>query len=328
MGGPLVTLGVPVYQGQDMLPVTLECLRTQSYANLDVLISVDAADEASAEAARPFLADPRFRMQVQPERLGWAGNSDWTIRNRRGDFWLYHQHDDQVSPTYVEDLVRAAHAHPGAAILYSEMQISGIQEQLVRHPSLAGGPVQRALMHMKRLDTSSFRGLIRGSALDRTHGLRVGEFESFASFHVLLAELAILGEVRLVDGPTYYKRLHGANLHLKWLDWSAERKRGAWASLATGMIQAIVPAGDTPETRWRLLLTVLDRFVRKRRNLWMFYEPDADDPAARAALIEQILERVEPVWGYDLAAALEAPWAKVKRRAVRKLGGAGAGSGV
>jgi glycosyltransferase involved in cell wall biosynthesis len=316
-------MGVPVYQGQDMLPVTLECLRTQSYANLDVLISVDAADEASAEAARPFLADPRFRMEVQPTRLGWAGNSDWTIRNRRGEFWIYQQHDDQVSPTYVEDLVGAAHAHPGAAVLYSEMQISGTYEQLVRHPSLVGGPVQRALMHLKRLDTSSFRGLIRGGMLDRTHGLKVDAYESFASFHVLLAELALQGEVLRVDGPTYYKRLHGANLHLKWRDWTPERKRGAWASLAAGMIQAIVPAGETPDARWRLLLAVLDRFVRKRRNLWMFYEPDPEDAAGRAALIGQILEQVQPSWGLDLAAALETPWPKLQRRAIRKLGGTG-----
>ncbi len=331
MDGPMVTLGVPVYQGQDMLPVTLECLRTQSYANLDVLISVDAADAASAETARPFLADPRFRMQVQPTRLGWAGNSDWTIRNRRGEFWIYQQHDDQVSPTYVEDLVRAAQAHPGAAILYSEMQISGTYEQLVRHPSLVGAPVQRALMHLKRLDTSSFRGLIRGEMLDRTHGLKVDAFESFASFHVLIAELALQGEVLLVDGPTYYKRLHGANLHLKWYDWTPEQKRGAWASLAAGMIQAIVPAGETPEARWRLLRAVLDRFVRKRAKLWMFHEPDPDDPAARAALIEEVLDLVEPAWGFDLSAALETPWAKLRRRAVRKMGGAaaarGAGSG-
>jgi len=28
---PLVTIGVPVYRGQDALPVTLECVRTQTY---------------------------------------------------------------------------------------------------------------------------------------------------------------------------------------------------------------------------------------------------------------------------------------------------------
>ena len=110
MNSPLVTVGVPVYRGQQELPVTLECLRTQTYPNLDVLISVDAADQESATACEPFLRrDPRFRMQVQPSRLGWAGNTDWTMRERRGEFYIFQQHDDQVSPTYVADLARALH---------------------------------------------------------------------------------------------------------------------------------------------------------------------------------------------------------------------------
>ena len=86
MAGPLVTIGVPVYRGQDAVAVTLECIRAQTYPKLDVLISVDGSDAATAQACQPFLSDPRFRLHVQPARLGWAGNTDWTMRNRRGDF--------------------------------------------------------------------------------------------------------------------------------------------------------------------------------------------------------------------------------------------------
>ena len=50
MNSPLVTVGVPVYQGQQELPVTLECLRTQTYPDLDVLISVDAGDQEKVMA--------------------------------------------------------------------------------------------------------------------------------------------------------------------------------------------------------------------------------------------------------------------------------------
>src|SRR3979411_2529329 len=93
VSGPLVTIGVPVYRGQDDLPVTLECLRTQTYKDLDVLIS---GDQATAQACAPFLhSDSRFRMQIQPSRLGWAGNTDWTMRGRRGAFYIFQQHDDQ-----------------------------------------------------------------------------------------------------------------------------------------------------------------------------------------------------------------------------------------
>lgn len=268
--GPLVTIGVPVYQGQDDLPFTLECVRAQTYRNLDVLISVDNADLVSVEAAKPFLSDPRFRLQVQSRRLGWAGNTDWTIRHRRGEFYIYQQHDDQVSPTYVADLVAGAARYPEASICFSEMQITGTQNLLWRVGSVVGDPITRVLRHLERLDGTPLRGLIRGSALDKTGGLPVNELESFGSEHRFLAELALAGEFRLVEGPTYYKRLHGNNLHSRILNWPEERRREAWAALAAVLIEVIVPAGHSLEERWALLYAVLDRFLVMRGSVsWL-----------------------------------------------------------
>src|SRR5437868_1156381 len=169
LDNPLVTIGVPVYQGQLDLPVTLECLRTQTYQNLDVLISVDGGDRQSAEACEPFLRrDPRFRMTIQPSRLGWAANTDWTMRERRGAFYIFQQHDDQVSPTYVADLVEAALRYPDAAICYAEVQTTGIMNQIMRGVPLLCQPVDRVLTCLKFMDHTAFRGLIRSTALART----------------------------------------------------------------------------------------------------------------------------------------------------------------
>lgn len=261
MSGPLVTLGVPVYHAHDAIAATLECLRTQTYQNLHVLISIDSPDEATVAACKPFLIDPRFRLYVQPARLGWAGNTDWTMRNRRGAFYIYQQQDDLISPTYVADLVVASSRWPAASICYSEMRISGPQNVTIRDRSLLGAPVLRALTHVERQNTSMLRGLIQSSALDATSGLPTNEFEGFGSEHILLAELALAGEFRFVKGPTYYKHLHGGNLHLKWRRWPDERKRAAWAWLAASMVEVIVPAGQDVEDRWRLLFVVLDRFL-------------------------------------------------------------------
>ena len=261
MTEPLVTIGVPVYRGQDMLPVTLECLRTQTYRNLDVVISVDGPDDPSIEASRPFLADSRFRLHVQPTRLGWAGNHDWTIRARRGEFYIYQQHDDQVSPDYVAALVAAARQWPQASVFFSNMKITGLQNRINRSGACLGDPVTRALRYMERLDTIMLRGLMRGSALTKTYGVVSNEFEGYGGEYRLLAELALAGEFRFVEGPTYYKRVHGKNLHLKWYSWPQERKRGAWIALAASMIEVIVPAGASIDERWVLLFAVLERFL-------------------------------------------------------------------
>lgn len=266
MSGPLVTVGVPVYRGQDDLPITLECVRTQSYQNLDVLVSVDAGDQESARACEPFLrSDARFRMQVQTSRLGWAGNTDWTMRNRRGEFYIFQQHDDQVSPSYVADLVEAASRAPDTAICFAQAHSSGVQNFVSSGFPLSGSsPVQRALGYLETMDCLPFRGLIRSSALASTSGLLLSDFDPFDSYGTeirFMAQLALSGEFRFVPGPIYYKRLHGENLHLKRLNWSDDKRQLSWGSLAAWMAEVIVPAGPTPEERSQLFYAVLDRFV-------------------------------------------------------------------
>jgi glycosyltransferase involved in cell wall biosynthesis len=266
LSGPLVTVGVPVYQGQDDLPVTLECLRTQTYPNLDVLISVDADDQESARACESFLRrDARFRMHVQPSRLGWAGNTDWTMRERRGAFYIFQQHDDQVSPTYVADLVEAASHTPNAAICYAVVHSTGIRTMVNRgFTPLSGPPIERLLAYLESMDCLPFRGLIRGSALASTSGLLLSDFDPFDSYGTevrFMAELALWGEFCFVPGPIYYKRLHGENLHLKRQNWSEHQKQLAWASLAAWMVEVATPAGQNTEERWHLFDTVLDRFL-------------------------------------------------------------------
>ena len=74
-GGPLICVGVPVWNGADIVGETLESVLRQRDVQLAVFISVDGADTLSAEACRPFLSDPRVRLAIQPERLGWVRNS-------------------------------------------------------------------------------------------------------------------------------------------------------------------------------------------------------------------------------------------------------------
>jgi hypothetical protein len=272
---PLVTVGVPVYRGQDSLPILMECLAKQSYKNLDVLISVDAADQATAEACEPLVrSDSRLRMHVQPARLGWAGNTDWTMRHRRGDFYIYQQHDDWISPTYIADLVDAARRWPDSAICFSSLKYVGDRSWEVRVPSLLGNRVDRALAYLRRLDWVPFRGLIRGSAIERTSGLLLSDFDPFDSLGTeirFMAELAVAGEFRFVPGPTYFKHWDGKNLSAARDKWPRSHRLEATACWAAWMIEVVTGAGASIDERLGLLMIALDRFVRTHGRLkWIF----------------------------------------------------------
>jgi len=262
---PLVTIGVPVYRGRDTLPGLLECLRTQTYENLDILLSIDANDQPSAEAAAPILAkDPRIRIVVQPVRLGWAGNTDWTMKNCRGDFYIYQQHDDRVSPTYVADLVAAAARWPDSSLCFSTLRYTGDRSWDVPVPPLLGDSVARVRSYLRRLDWVPFRGLVRTTALDRTAGLLLSDFDPFDSLGTeirFMAELARLGTFRFVAGPIYFKRWDGNNLSAKRDGWSPAHRLRATACWMAWMVEAVVPAGRTLDERRNLFAETVERFI-------------------------------------------------------------------
>jgi glycosyltransferase involved in cell wall biosynthesis len=305
---PRVTLGLPVYRGQDTLPLLLECLKTQSYKDIDVLISVDGGDQASAEACKSFLQDSRFRMHVQPSRLGWAGNTDWTMRQRRGAFYIYQQHDDLLSPTYIADLVEASVRWPSAVICFSKLQFTGKRDEEVSSPSLLGDPTSRALSYLHRLDWIPFRGLIRGRALDKTSGLLLSDFDPFDSLgteHRFMTELSLLGEFRFVEGPTYFKSWHGENLSGKRDRWSREHWITADACFAAWMIEVIAPAGASVQERRHLFKTTLKRFAGNRRDPLKWIRSALRNESKILLPLRMIADRLKR--NEKLTAAVQAP---------------------
>jgi glycosyltransferase involved in cell wall biosynthesis len=265
MSGPFVTVGVPAYRGAEDIPATLDSLRSQTYPHLDVVISVDAGDMETARACEPFVKrDSRFRMTVQSSRLGWAGNTDWTMRQRRGEFYIFNQHDDQTTPDYVAALVEAALRFPEASICFTEMHTSGLRTLVQPGVALSGPPLDRATKYLEHLDHVPFRGLIRSSSLAKTAGLLLADFNPFDSFGSeirLLTELALLGEFRFVQGPVYYKRLHGKNIHLTRNKFSDQQRLLAWACLGAWLIEVIVPVGQNEIERRDLFNKILNRFL-------------------------------------------------------------------
>ena len=78
-------MGLPVYQAAAHMRKALDCLQRQTYENFEAIISVDGNDQETAEACKPFLADPRFRMVVHPTRLDWSGNFNWLLQQELKD---------------------------------------------------------------------------------------------------------------------------------------------------------------------------------------------------------------------------------------------------
>jgi GT2 family glycosyltransferase len=263
-----ITVGVPVFRGQEFIAETMNSILGQTSRDFTILISIDGGDDTSAAACEPFLTDPRVQLVQQGERLGWAGNLNWLMSQCDTEFFCYWQQDDLARQNYLETLLAAANAHPNAACTYCDVQWFGANTRLIGLPSVVGDPSARMLTLMRSSASwVPFRGVIRLAAIKSAGPIRTNHRMSSLEDLVWMVRLGRAGELLHVPDTLYLKRSHEEQLHRKWANWSLQEKREAWIHHGIGLLETIVPAGaDRPD----LVSAVVDRLVSKKR--WRLYD--------------------------------------------------------
>jgi len=289
--GPRITVGLPVYRGAEHIAAALECLQRQTFADFEAIISVDGGDKETADACRPFLRDSRFRMIVHPERLDWFGNFNWLLQQDLQEFFCYRQHDDTTAPEFFEMLLQAADREPDAAAVYCACQWTGGRSDVEIAPSIEGEPLARMLQYVERIPPTPVRGLIRRGAIRQAGLVRDDEFRALCEIMVWLAKVVRWGNFRRVPEPLYYRLDHAHNYHKEWFGWPDARKRAAWTTLFTGLLEAAMPLCRSPEERLFFQQVILDRVVVFRPERNYLYRP-TNAPDSSGKLIAECLERL------------------------------------
>ena len=200
-------------------------MQRQTFGNFEAIISVDGDDAETAAACRPFLADPRFRMVVHPERLDWVGNFNWLLQQDLQEFFCYRQHDDTTAPEFFEVLLQAADKEPNAAAVYCDCQFIGGSNHIEIAPSIEGEPAGS--------DASVYRTPTIGSAVERSYteaairqaGLvRSDEFRAAHAGICLAGQALRWGNFRRVAKPLYYKLDHPRNFTNEFLQLAGGSK--------------------------------------------------------------------------------------------------------
>jgi glycosyltransferase involved in cell wall biosynthesis len=83
---PRLTVGLPVYNGENYLAQSLEALLGQTYTDFELLISDNTStDDTASICAQYQAADPRIRYIRQPRNIGCAPNHNFVVGEARGE---------------------------------------------------------------------------------------------------------------------------------------------------------------------------------------------------------------------------------------------------
>ena len=206
-----VTIGLPVYNGQNYLAETMESLLAQTYTDFELVISDNASTDRTEAICREYAArDERIRYYCQEENVGASANYNRVFELARGLYFKWAAHDDLLAPTYLERCVAVLYSDPDVVLAYTQAKAIDDQGQVVKvypgkHHFSAAAPRERFYEFV--LDPHpvvAVFGLMRRDVLGRTR--LIGKYAG--SDRPLLSELSLLGKFYEVPEHLFFYRFH------------------------------------------------------------------------------------------------------------------------
>jgi len=107
LSNKLVTIGIPVYNGEKFIAQTLESIINQTYKNLEIIVSDNGSSDTTVEIIKEFAnRDSRISLNQNKENLGYSGNLNKIIELANSKYIAIYHSDDIYEPTIVEEQVR------------------------------------------------------------------------------------------------------------------------------------------------------------------------------------------------------------------------------
>ncbi len=217
---PKLSIGLPIYNGEDYLRVTIDAILGQTFEDFELLISDNASTDATEEICREYAAmDSRIRYLRARTNRGASWNYKRVFDLTNGPYFRWATDDDLIAPRFLERCVEALDDHQDAVAAYtlarhidsSGSVIEDGADSPLRHFEWPARPQDRfrQLMQTFQVDGGAsapmlMHGVIRREPLAQTHLMQA----YFAADIVLLADLMLRGTFVEVPELLFDIRLH------------------------------------------------------------------------------------------------------------------------
>lgn len=222
----LVTVGVPVYNGERYLESSLAALLAQTHKDLEILISDNCSSDRTAEICRRFAdADPRIDYVRQPANIGPLANFQHLLDRATGKYFMWHAADDSAEPQLIEALVAALEGNPAYAVAGADVRFVDEAGETLRIERLTSVRLEAAERDWPGTLRGFFNyhidnryllvyGLFRADLAQRCSIDCDGRLAGLASVEIpFLAQIACTGRALSIDRPLKIYRVHGESAY-------------------------------------------------------------------------------------------------------------------
>ncbi len=269
---PLVSIGLPVFNGEKSLSKTLNALLKQDYINLEIIISDNGSTDNTSEICKEFLKkDPRIKYYRIPKNHGSNWNFNRVFELSSGEYFMWAHHNSLHKFSFVRVCVEKLEQFPEAILCHThtEMFIENHKETLCisNLDSFDGakGLVERYRETLKNFPAVAIYGVYRASAMKKTSMLAI----KIASDLAFIQELSIYGSFIQVPEKLfgYIGREKWNTVHDDYKNFSGKDRKPWWylpfVVLFCDHWSRVARAELQLSSKFRLWLILIDHEIRQ-----------------------------------------------------------------
>ena len=207
---PRLSVGLPVYNGENYLAESIEALLGQSYEDFELIISDNASTDATADICRHYeKQDSRVSYFRQSRNIGLAPNHNFVVHKARGELIKWASNDDLYARDLLKRCMDALDEYPSVVLAHSWTAMidgSGAVTRAAQYPLATASPRAPVRFRSMLFDSGGDDdgGIMRKEVL-----LRTAMKESYHhADRTIIAELGLHGPFYQVPDWLYFRRDH------------------------------------------------------------------------------------------------------------------------
>lgn len=208
---PLVTIGIPTYNGARRIARSLTSVWKQDYPNLEIIIADNCSTDNTKEVVETLAqGHPAIKYIRHEKNIGMMPNFNFLLKQGTGKYFMWLSDDDQIEPGTIPKYVQFMEEHGDYSLVsgivkhWKEETLDVVESGFTFEQK---SPAVRVLdFYGKVVYCGILHGLMR-----RDLAKNVPIHNIIGNDYHLVANLAYLGKVKNFDFTGYNKHLGGTS---------------------------------------------------------------------------------------------------------------------